>query len=120
MATIVYHENMERQIIDNCTTKDCYEFNVTYQGSFDQISSLIDSSQSCLQMIRVKKSRLNAGLDITFKIYLSSLIAICHNSLTLENGLTDTMKGRCTFLVQVMDKRHVIVALKNQINVSNF
>merc|ERR1712008_306957 len=46
------HDKMENQIINNCTTKDCYQLNIQYATSLDQISALIDSSESCKQMIR--------------------------------------------------------------------
>ena len=53
-TTVIYHDKMDKQTIHNCSTKDCYELNLNYFGSLDQISSLIDSSESCQQNIEVK------------------------------------------------------------------
>ena len=51
-ATIVYHDKMTRQTISNCNTSDCFNLNLTYKSSLDQVMALIDFSQTCRQMIQ--------------------------------------------------------------------
>lgn len=52
-STQVHHDVEDFVTISHCTEEDCFQLQVQYNASINQMTSLIDLSQSCYQEFKV-------------------------------------------------------------------
>lgn len=50
------HDKGDKQTIDMCETKDCYQLNLKYNNTLEEIKEVMSRSSECKQYIQVLHS----------------------------------------------------------------